>query len=144
MGSNYTARVRLDALLENCFFYISRMYEFLHSLGHERQYSKRANVFRGSSATDLRSAVIAVAATHPFGSSTAPPQLPASQGGASDCSNGRRSSCCCALRTRDQTHKIADRVDPVDHPISDLEAGYLLLDRHHQFETVKPIGRQKS
>src|SRR6516225_11996995 len=25
-----------DALMENCFFYISRMYEFLHRLGQER------------------------------------------------------------------------------------------------------------
>src|SRR5215469_4861264 len=34
MESNHTARMRLDALLENCFFYISPMYEFLHSQGH--------------------------------------------------------------------------------------------------------------
>jgi hypothetical protein len=25
-----------DALMENCFFYISRMYEFLHRLGHDQ------------------------------------------------------------------------------------------------------------
>src|SRR5215472_2645869 len=34
MESNHTARMRLDALLENCFFYISPIYEFLHSQGH--------------------------------------------------------------------------------------------------------------
>ena len=27
---------RFDALMENCFFYISRMYEFLHRLGQNR------------------------------------------------------------------------------------------------------------
>src|SRR5262249_17463609 len=31
--SNHTAHARLDALLENCVFYISRIYEFLHSQG---------------------------------------------------------------------------------------------------------------
>src|SRR5262249_9346828 len=34
--SNHTVHARLDALLENCVFYISRMYEFLHSQGQER------------------------------------------------------------------------------------------------------------
>jgi hypothetical protein len=34
--SNHTARASLDALLENCVFYISRMYEFLHSQGQSR------------------------------------------------------------------------------------------------------------
>jgi hypothetical protein len=29
--SNHTAHAKFDALLENCVFYISRMYEFLHS-----------------------------------------------------------------------------------------------------------------
>jgi hypothetical protein len=28
--SNYAAHAKFDALLENCVFYISRMYEFLH------------------------------------------------------------------------------------------------------------------
>jgi hypothetical protein len=28
---------RFDALMENCFFYISRMYEFLHRLGQTRR-----------------------------------------------------------------------------------------------------------
>jgi hypothetical protein len=27
---------RFDALMENCFFYISRMYEFLHRLGRKQ------------------------------------------------------------------------------------------------------------
>jgi hypothetical protein len=36
--SNHTAHARFDALLENCVFYISRMYEFLHSQG--QQHSK--------------------------------------------------------------------------------------------------------
>jgi hypothetical protein len=31
---------RFDALMENCFFYISRMYEFLHRLG-QKQTSRR-------------------------------------------------------------------------------------------------------
>src|ERR1017187_11004539 len=31
-----TADIRLDAMLENYIFYISRMYEFSHSLGHKR------------------------------------------------------------------------------------------------------------
>jgi hypothetical protein len=31
--SNHTAHARFDALLENCVFYISGMYEFLHSQG---------------------------------------------------------------------------------------------------------------
>jgi hypothetical protein len=34
--SNHTAHARFDALLENCVFYISRMYEFLHRLGQSR------------------------------------------------------------------------------------------------------------
>jgi hypothetical protein len=34
--SNHTAHARFDALLENCVFYISRMYEFLHSQGLTR------------------------------------------------------------------------------------------------------------
>jgi hypothetical protein len=32
--SNHTAHARFNALLENCVFYISWMYEFLHSQGH--------------------------------------------------------------------------------------------------------------
>jgi hypothetical protein len=32
--SNHTAHAAFDALLKNCFFYISRMYEFLHGQGH--------------------------------------------------------------------------------------------------------------
>src|SRR5258708_39497498 len=31
--SNHTAQATFDALPENCVFYISRMYEFLHRLG---------------------------------------------------------------------------------------------------------------
>src|SRR5260370_32351197 len=37
--SNHTAQATVDALPENCVFYISRMYEFLHRLGHERPRS---------------------------------------------------------------------------------------------------------
>jgi hypothetical protein len=33
MESNHTAQATFDALPENCVFYISRMYEFLHRLG---------------------------------------------------------------------------------------------------------------
>ena len=38
-----SADMRLDAVLENCIFYIFPMYEFLHSLGHSRRFglSKR-------------------------------------------------------------------------------------------------------
>src|SRR6266513_3325848 len=36
--SNHTAHARFDALLESCVFYISRMYEFLHSQGHTRPF----------------------------------------------------------------------------------------------------------
>src|ERR1035437_10665053 len=33
MRTDAAADIRLDAVLENCIFYISPMYEFLHSLG---------------------------------------------------------------------------------------------------------------
>jgi hypothetical protein len=33
--SNHTAHARFDALLENCVFYILRMYEFLHRVGQK-------------------------------------------------------------------------------------------------------------
>jgi hypothetical protein len=46
--SNHTAQATFDALPENCVFYISRMYEFLHRLGHPRP--------RRSSHTSLMSA----------------------------------------------------------------------------------------
>jgi hypothetical protein len=36
MESNDAARATFDALLENCIFYISPMYEFLHSQGAKR------------------------------------------------------------------------------------------------------------
>jgi hypothetical protein len=39
--SNHTAHARFDALLENCVFYISRMYEFLHSQGHKQTSRRR-------------------------------------------------------------------------------------------------------
>src|SRR5215468_10171355 len=35
---------RLDALLENCVFYISRMYEFLHSQGQSRRIGRFATL----------------------------------------------------------------------------------------------------
>ena len=34
-----SADMRLDAVLENCIFYIFQMYEFLHSLGQNRKGS---------------------------------------------------------------------------------------------------------
>src|SRR6266487_5826298 len=40
--SNHTAHARFDALLENCVFYISRMYEFLHSQSQNEKVSQRA------------------------------------------------------------------------------------------------------
>jgi hypothetical protein len=36
MKPNHTAHMRLDAVLENCIFYISPLYEFSHSQGHSR------------------------------------------------------------------------------------------------------------
>jgi hypothetical protein len=39
--SNHTAHARFDALLENCVFYISRMYEFLHSQGQSESSRQR-------------------------------------------------------------------------------------------------------
>jgi hypothetical protein len=37
MESNDAARAMFDTLLENCIFYISPMYEFLHSQGQSRR-----------------------------------------------------------------------------------------------------------
>ncbi len=34
MRTDNAADMRLDAMLKNCIFYISPMYEFSHSLGH--------------------------------------------------------------------------------------------------------------
>ena len=42
MRTDDAADIRLDAVLENCIFYISPMYEFLHSLGQNRKCSERA------------------------------------------------------------------------------------------------------
>ena len=42
-----SADMRLDAVLENCIFYIFQMYEFLHSLGQQRT-SSPATVLSGS------------------------------------------------------------------------------------------------
>jgi hypothetical protein len=36
--SNNTAHGRLEAILEDCIFYILPMYEFLHSQGHSRRF----------------------------------------------------------------------------------------------------------
>jgi hypothetical protein len=36
MRTDNAADIRLDAMLENCIFYISWMYEFSHSLGQKR------------------------------------------------------------------------------------------------------------
>jgi hypothetical protein len=35
MRTDNAADIRLDAMLENCIFYISPVYEFSHSLGQE-------------------------------------------------------------------------------------------------------------
>jgi hypothetical protein len=40
MKLNHPAQIRRDTVLENCIFYISLMYEFLHSQGHDRQNLK--------------------------------------------------------------------------------------------------------
>src|SRR5260221_12729710 len=47
--SNHTAQATFDALPENCVFYISRMYEFLHRLGQQR----RRRLARGSGACPI-------------------------------------------------------------------------------------------
>src|SRR5260370_9572243 len=44
--SNHTAQATVDALPENCVFYISRMYEFLHRLGQSRR-SNTSDEFAG-------------------------------------------------------------------------------------------------
>jgi hypothetical protein len=36
MRTDNAADIRLNAMLGNCIFYISPMYEFSHSLGHKR------------------------------------------------------------------------------------------------------------
>ena len=38
MRTDAAADIRLDAMSENCIFYISPMYEFSHSLGQSRHY----------------------------------------------------------------------------------------------------------
>jgi hypothetical protein len=44
MESNDAARAMFDTLLENCIFYISPMYEFLHSQGQILTPVRRAHV----------------------------------------------------------------------------------------------------
>jgi hypothetical protein len=39
----------------------------------------------------------------------------------------------------EDAHKIPHSVDLVYHNVSDLEAGHLVFDRDHQFETIEPI-----
>ena len=69
MESNDAARAMFDTLLENCIFYISRMYEFLHSqapiateLWHRSETSLRAVARRQSSwvISKLRSSALVV------------------------------------------------------------------------------------
>jgi hypothetical protein len=43
MSGQGLAHARFDALLENCVFYILRMYEFLHRVGHKRRISPFRN-----------------------------------------------------------------------------------------------------
>jgi hypothetical protein len=38
MRTDNAADIRLNAMLGNCIFYISPMYEFSHSLGQSRQF----------------------------------------------------------------------------------------------------------
>src|SRR5260370_31018480 len=51
MRTDNAADIRLDAMLENCIFYISPMYEFSHSLGHNLKGSQRAILVRSTSVT---------------------------------------------------------------------------------------------
>ena len=39
MTLNHAAQIRLDTVFENCIFYISSMYEFLHSQGQKAKNS---------------------------------------------------------------------------------------------------------
>jgi hypothetical protein len=39
MRTDNAADIRLNAMLGNCIFYISPMYEFSHSLGHKRTHA---------------------------------------------------------------------------------------------------------
>jgi hypothetical protein len=59
MSTDAAADMRLDAVLENCIFYISPMYEFSHSLGHKRTNhpGPKTNVVRYSSKADTISAL---------------------------------------------------------------------------------------
>jgi hypothetical protein len=41
LRTDNAADIRLDAMSENCVFYISPMYEFSHSLGQNRTLGKR-------------------------------------------------------------------------------------------------------
>ena len=51
--SNHAARMRPDAVLENCIFYISPMYEFSHSQGHSMTSSTRASTIGGTSRSSV-------------------------------------------------------------------------------------------
>ena len=42
MRTDNAADIRLNAMLENCIFYISPMYEFSHSLDPKRTFRARA------------------------------------------------------------------------------------------------------
>jgi hypothetical protein len=46
MRTDNAVDIRLDAMLENCIFYISPMYEFSHSLGHEETKEQRPDQVR--------------------------------------------------------------------------------------------------
>jgi len=39
----------------------------------------------------------------------------------------------------DKVREIADRLELVDHPVVDLEAGHPILDRDHQLQTIESI-----
>jgi hypothetical protein len=45
MRTDYAADTRLDAMLENCIFYIFRMYEISHSLGPRADFVRPAISF---------------------------------------------------------------------------------------------------
>jgi hypothetical protein len=55
MRTDNAADIRLDAMLENCIFYISPVYELSHSLGVITENSHYEQMFSGvPPATDIR------------------------------------------------------------------------------------------
>jgi hypothetical protein len=39
-------------------------------------------------------------------------------------------------------HEITDGIDMLDYDVSNLDAGYLIFNRNHEFEAIEPIGSE--